>query len=179
MTYLAVQDPLVALLVYSQLNVGGIRGGDIWLSHEESRSDLAIKKWLQPSLLLGVGAVLGQHLHVAGIRGSAVGGLYFPISMPQWRGRSSKRTSLAVRLLPKISAMRPYSKLEKPAPSLKWFFGRNMFHRPSFFAFSFSSSMMAGCELKRSSMVLPICCCQCQHHASLFPALQLSRRTWL
>jgi len=51
-------------------------------------------------------------------------------------------TSLATRLFPSISAMSPYSKLLKPAPSLKWFFGRNMFHRPSSFALSFKSSMI-------------------------------------
>ena len=65
-------------------------------------------------------------------------------------------TSLAVLLFPRYSAISPYSKLLNPAPSLKWFFGRNMFHSPSFFALAFSSSMTGGWLEKRCSVVSPI-----------------------
>jgi hypothetical protein len=65
-------------------------------------------------------------------------------------------TSLAVLLLPKYSAIKPYSKLLYPAPSLKWFLGKNIFQRPNFLAFVFRSSMTAGCDEKRCSVVSPI-----------------------
>jgi hypothetical protein len=77
----------------------------------------------------------------------------FPVS-----GAAQLVASEAVRLLPKYSAMRPYSRLLKPAPSLKWFFGKNMFHSPSSLARFLRSSMMAGWPLKRSAVESPICC---------------------
>ena len=43
---------------------------------------------------------------------------------------------------PMVSQMLAYSRLV--SESGKCFFGRNMFHRPAFFAFSFSSSMIGG-----------------------------------
>ena len=41
------------------------------LGHGETRADLALQQWLQPLLLLPVGAVSGQHLLVAGVRRGA------------------------------------------------------------------------------------------------------------
>ena len=63
----------------------------------------------------------------------------FPVS-----GAAQLTASEALLDLPNISAMRPYSTFEKPAPSLKWFLGRNMFHNPSFFALIFRSSITCG-----------------------------------
>jgi len=46
--------------------------------------------------------------------------------------------------LPRYSAMRPYSRLENPALMIgKWALGKNMFHKPSLLAFSFSSILGA------------------------------------
>ena len=66
----------------------------------------------------------------------------------------------ATPLLPRYSAINPYSRFEKPAPSLKWFFGRNMFHSPNSFARFLRSSRTGGWALKRVSMLAPTptCC---------------------
>lgn len=50
----------------------------------------------------------------------------------------------AIVLLPRYSAISPYSRLLNPAPCAKWFLGRNMFQRPCSRAFCFKVSMMAG-----------------------------------
>ena len=55
-----------------------------------------------------------------------------------------KLTSLAVWLFPKYSAISPYSKLLNPAPSLKWFLGKNIFQSPISWAFFLRSSMIGG-----------------------------------
>lgn len=52
-------------------------------------------------------------------------------SMLPVSGAAQLTASEAVQDLPRYSAISPYSRLLKPAPSLKWFLGRNMFHRPS------------------------------------------------
>jgi hypothetical protein len=56
----------------------------------------------------------------------------------------------------RTSAIKPYSRLEKPAPSLKCPLARNMFQRPSLRALTLSSSMIAGWLLNRCSVVSPI-----------------------
>jgi hypothetical protein len=66
---------VISISLHLHLDVGSIRGRDIWLGHEESRANLASHQWLQPLLLLGVISVLGQDLHVTGIWGSAVASL--------------------------------------------------------------------------------------------------------
>ena len=45
---------------------------------------------------------------------------------------------------PRHSAIKPYSRFEKPAPCEKWFVGRNMLKSPSFLALAFKSSMTEG-----------------------------------
>lgn len=73
--FAAVQDPVVAIALHVHLNVGCIGGSNVWLSHEESRADLALHQWDQPFLLLCLVTVLGENLHVAGIWGGAVDSL--------------------------------------------------------------------------------------------------------
>ena len=65
-------------------------------------------------------------------------------SMLPVSGAAQFMASGAVRDLPVISAISPYSRLLKPAPSLYWSLGKNRFHKPSFLALAFSSSTMAG-----------------------------------
>jgi hypothetical protein len=52
-------------------------------------------------------------------------------SMLPVSGAAQLTASEAVLLLPRYSAIRPYSRLLKPAPSLKCALGRNMFQSPS------------------------------------------------
>ena len=47
--------------------------------------------------------------------------------------------------------MSPYSRLVKPAPSLKWFLGKKRFHSPNCFALAFSLSTTDGHVLHLSS----------------------------
>ena len=68
----AVEDDLVALDDRGGLHVRGVRGGDLGLGHAERGADPAVEQRLEPLLLLLLGAVGEQHLHVAGVRGVAV-----------------------------------------------------------------------------------------------------------
>lgn len=72
---LAVEDVLVALAANVELDVGSVGRGDLGLGHEERGANLAVHQGLEPLLLLGVVAVLGQDLHVARVGGRAVAGL--------------------------------------------------------------------------------------------------------
>jgi hypothetical protein len=153
-TYLAVQDIVVTITLDGHLNVSGITGGDLGLCHEEGRSDLALKKRVEPLPLLCLGAIFGDDLHIASIRSSTVGSLVTISTVPVCT-MASILTSEAILLSPKYSAMRPYSRLLNPAPSLKCALGRNMFHNPSSCALFFMSSMIWGCAEKRSWVVSP------------------------
>lgn len=68
----SVQDVLVALSLDIELDVGRIGAGNVGLRHEERRADLALHERLEPLRLLRSVAVLGQDLHVAGVRGGAI-----------------------------------------------------------------------------------------------------------
>jgi hypothetical protein len=74
-TYRTVQNVLVALTGNLQSNVGGITRGNIRLGHEESRANLAVEQRLEPLVLLSLGAVLCNDLHVSSVWSSTVGGL--------------------------------------------------------------------------------------------------------
>ena len=75
-TYLAIKHVFIALTTHGKLNVGGITGCNIRLSHKECGADLPLQEWCEPPLLLGVVAILCQHLHVASIGSSIVGCLH-------------------------------------------------------------------------------------------------------
>ena len=64
---MAIQNPIIAVLVHPELDVGCIRGSDLGFGHEECGTDLAVQERTEPSLLLLFGAVLGEDFHVAGI----------------------------------------------------------------------------------------------------------------
>ena len=68
----AVDDDLVAVDHGGGLHVGGVGGGDAGLGHRERRTDPAVQQRLEPLGPLLVGAVLEQHLHVAGVGRVAV-----------------------------------------------------------------------------------------------------------
>ena len=70
----SIEDILVAFAANVQLDVCSIGRSNIRLRHEESRTDLAVHERLEPLILLGVVAILGEHLHVTGIGGGAVAG---------------------------------------------------------------------------------------------------------
>jgi hypothetical protein len=74
-TNLAVQDVVVAVLLDGHLNVGSITRRNLRLRHQERRPDLPLEQRIQPLPLLCLGTVLGNDLHVAGIRSSAVDSL--------------------------------------------------------------------------------------------------------
>ncbi len=67
-----VDDNLVALLSDGSSDVGSIGRGDESLRHGESRSDLTVEQRCQPCLFLLRSSVLGEHLHVACVRSTAV-----------------------------------------------------------------------------------------------------------
>ena len=68
----AVQHPVIPVLLYAQLDVGGVGGGDLGLGHGVGGADLPCQQRPQPALLLLGVAVAHQHFHVAGIRRIAV-----------------------------------------------------------------------------------------------------------
>lgn len=158
MAYLSCKNIFVTLPTDVELNISSITRRHIGLRHQKSRAYLALQQRGQPFLLLSLIAILGQNFHIASIRCSIIGSLFKPISHIQ-TGPILERwsTSEATLDLPNISAISPYSKLVKPAPSEKWFLGKNMFHNPSFLAFVLSSSMMGGCALHRWAWPSPIC----------------------
>jgi hypothetical protein len=140
-TYLAVENVFVALAFHLHLNVGSIGRGDLGFSHKEGRANLSFQQRIKPLSLLSLSAVFSEHFHVACIWGSTIHCLNSTRSAQTSQHRPEIRTSDATPLFPKYSAINPYSKLLKPAPSLKWFLGKNMFHMPSCFARTFKSSM--------------------------------------
>ena len=74
----AVDDVVVALAPDAALDVGGVGRGHRRLGHQEGRADLAVEQRLEPALLLRVGAVALQGLHVAGVGRRAVEDLARP-----------------------------------------------------------------------------------------------------
>lgn len=145
---------MVAIALDGHLDVCGITGGDLRLCHQEGRADLALEERVEPLPLLSLGAVLGDDFHVACVWGGAVGSLdeltsFFLSQLKIYH------TSEAILLLPRYSAIRPYSRLLNPAPSLKCALGKNMFQSPSSRPRFFMSSMICGCAEKRSLVVSP------------------------
>ena len=68
----AVDDVIVAVTGDGGFDVGGVGGRHFRLGHRERGADLAFHQRLEPLLLLGFVAVLGEHFHVAGVRRGAV-----------------------------------------------------------------------------------------------------------
>lgn len=71
-SYTAIQDVVIAILGHLKLDVPGIAGRHIRLSHEERRPNFAIEQGREPFRLLGGVAEFGKDLHVPSIRGGAV-----------------------------------------------------------------------------------------------------------
>jgi hypothetical protein len=69
---LTVEKVAVAIPLDVELDVGGVRRGNIGFRHQEARPDLALHQRPEPLLLLRGVAVLGQNLHVARVRSGAV-----------------------------------------------------------------------------------------------------------
>ena len=68
----AVDDVVVAVALDAALDVARVGRGHRRLGHGEARADLAVEQRLQPLLLVLLGAVAGEHLHVAGVGRRAV-----------------------------------------------------------------------------------------------------------
>ena len=68
----AVDDVVIAVAPDLGRDIGGVRGGHIRLGHGETGLDLPGQKRLQPTILLGIATVAGQHFHIAGIRRTAI-----------------------------------------------------------------------------------------------------------
>lgn len=66
---------MVAIALDGHLDIRSIRRRNLGLRHKERGPNLALKQRIQPAPLLFLIAVLGQHLHIARIRGGAVGRL--------------------------------------------------------------------------------------------------------
>ncbi len=71
---MAVDHPLVAVELRARLQQGRVRAGDLGLGHREAGANPPLQQRLQPALALLGRAVLGEDLHVAGVRGRAVEG---------------------------------------------------------------------------------------------------------
>ncbi len=67
-----VDHVLVAVGDDRRRHVRGVARGDVRLGHPEARADLALEQRLQPALLLLRRPEHREHLHVAGVRRSAV-----------------------------------------------------------------------------------------------------------
>ena len=65
---MAVDHPLVAVAHGARLQQGRVRAGDLGLGHREAGADPPLEQRLEPALALLLGAVLGEDLHVAGVR---------------------------------------------------------------------------------------------------------------
>jgi hypothetical protein len=63
----AADHVLVTLPADLAADVGGVGGRDVRLGQREGRADLAREQGLEPCLLLGVGPVAVDDLHVAGV----------------------------------------------------------------------------------------------------------------
>jgi hypothetical protein len=68
----AVDHPLVAVEHRAGLEAGGVAARGAGLGHREAAARLAFEQRRQPALALLGGGVLGQDLHVAGVRSRAV-----------------------------------------------------------------------------------------------------------
>ena len=68
----AVDDIVVAVALDAALDVARVGRGDRRLGHGEAGADLAVEQRLQPLLLVLLGAVAGEHFHVAGVGRRAV-----------------------------------------------------------------------------------------------------------
>ena len=71
---MTIENPVITIPPHIELDVCSITAGNLGLCHQESGSDFAVQQWAQPLLLLLLGAVLCEHLHVAGVWGGTVGG---------------------------------------------------------------------------------------------------------
>lgn len=147
--FAAVEEVVVPLAFHAELDVGAVRRRNVRFRHEESRPDLSGHEGLEPPFLLSRAAVACDDFHVACIWRGTVACLD---NNKRVRDEAGKRdrvyrerlTSLAVILLPNCSAIRPYSTFVNCGPSLKWFFGKNMFHIPRLLALRLRSSIWNG-----------------------------------
>lgn len=63
---------MISVLCHAKLNVRSITTSNLRFGHQEPRSNLPIQQWHQPLLLLLLGAIFREDLHIAGIWGGAV-----------------------------------------------------------------------------------------------------------
>ncbi|KAJ8105271.1 hypothetical protein OPT61_g10280 [Boeremia exigua] len=73
--FLPVEHVAVAVALDAEAHVGCVAAGGVGLRHDVATPDLAAQQRLQPLLLLRLGAVLGEQLHVARVWGGVVGSL--------------------------------------------------------------------------------------------------------
>lgn len=74
---------MVTVLGHGHLNVGGVTAGNLGLSHEESRADLATEQRVKPLPFLLLGAILGEDLHVTSVGSSTVDSLGSDVGLAQ------------------------------------------------------------------------------------------------
>lgn len=74
-TYLAVQNIRVRIPLDAELDVGRVTRRSIWLRHDIARPDLPLQQWLQPPLLLSLGTIFRQQLHISRVWSGVVGSL--------------------------------------------------------------------------------------------------------
>ncbi|MNV19009.1 hypothetical protein D3C71_1098520 [compost metagenome] len=70
--FAAIDHVLVALALDARLDVGGVARCHVGLRHRKGRADLAVEQRLEPAGLVGIVAVAGNGLHVAGVGCRAV-----------------------------------------------------------------------------------------------------------
>lgn len=86
---MAIQDPVVTVLLHVELDVCSITTGDLGFCHQERGSNLAVQESTEPLLLLLLGTVFRNDLHVASIGGSTVGSFTSRAALPQILGHQA------------------------------------------------------------------------------------------
>jgi len=116
--YRPIENVVIAILQHRHRNVRRIARGNTWLGHQERGSYPTVHQRFKPFLLLRLSTVSGKDFHVSSIWRCTVCSLskLFSIASATILGSP---TSDAVLDIPKYSAIRPYSRFVKPAPSLK------------------------------------------------------------
>ena len=74
----AIDNVIIPVRDDRTFDIGGIGRGDRWFGHRKSRPYFPVQQRCQPLLFLRLAAVLGQHLHVAGIGRAAIKNLRTP-----------------------------------------------------------------------------------------------------
>ncbi len=81
--HLAVKNEIISVLRHAELNIRSITTSNLRFRHQEPRSNLPVQQRHQPLLLLLLGAIFREDLHIAGIWRGAIRRLAGSQTAPQ------------------------------------------------------------------------------------------------